>query len=172
LFPGVREELALDSPHRGLGRETVRRLVVSALVLALAAFIASPAAADKRKHRKPAGINGVVLSSTCYGPCIEPPPPEPRYTGQVTVTVNRASDGGLVASANPTDGHFRFRLKRGLYDVSAIPPAPVPCPPELICPAEAQVVIAPCETGETQQVRVRRHRFTHVELHVQNVCIA
>jgi hypothetical protein len=32
-------------------------------------------------------------------------------------------------------------------------------------------VIAPCLTGETQRVQVRRHRFAHVELHVSNVCI-
>jgi len=32
-------------------------------------------------------------------------------------------------------------------------------------------MIAPCMTGETKRVQVRRHRFTRVELHVQNVCI-
>jgi hypothetical protein len=29
-----------------------------------------------------------------------------------------------------------------------------------------------CEVGETQRVRVKRHRFTRVELYVRNVCIA
>src|SRR5215207_3369761 len=45
----------------------------------------------------------VVLNGTRYGPCIEPPPPEPAHTGQVTVAVNRVSDGALVASATPTE---------------------------------------------------------------------
>jgi hypothetical protein len=64
----------------------------------------------------------------------------------VTVNVNRVSDGALVASSTPTDGRFRFRLKRGLYDVS--------------------------EVGEIQRVRVKRQRFTHVELRARNICIA
>ena len=52
------------------------------------------------------------------------------------MAVNRVSDGALVASATPTEGKFRFRLKRGLYDVSAIAPGPPPCPPGYVCPAE------------------------------------
>jgi hypothetical protein len=84
----------------------------------------------------------VVLNSSCFGPCIEPPPP---------------------------DGKFRFRLKRGLYDVSAIPPGPPPCPPDHVCPA---VVVMPCEVAEIKRVRVKRHRFTHVELRIRNVCVA
>jgi hypothetical protein len=151
----------------------MRRLTAAFLVLALAVVAAAPADAGTRKHKKPSGIKGVVLSSTCYGPCIEPPPPEPVYTGQVTVSVNRASDGALVASSTPSDGRFRFRLKRGLYDVSAIPPGPPPCPPEQICPAGGSAaVVLPCEVGETQRVRVKRRRFTGVELRVRNVCIA
>jgi hypothetical protein len=90
----------------------------------------------------------------------------------VAVNVNRPSDGALVASSTPTDGRFRFRLKRGLYDVSAIPPGPVPCPPDHVCPAESSVVVLPCEVGETKRVRVKRHRFTRVELRVRNICIA
>ena len=91
----------------------------------------------------------------------------------MTVSVNRVSDGALVASSTPTDGRFRFRLKRGLYDVSAISPGPPPCPPGYVCPAEGPaVVVMLCEVGETQRVRVKRHRFTRVELYVRNVCIA
>jgi hypothetical protein len=69
-------------------------------------------------------------------------------------------------------------VRRGLYDVSSVPPnpsPPPPCSPEQICPAEGgqgSAIIAPCMTGETKRVQIRRHRFTRVELHVQNVCIA
>jgi len=151
----------------------VRKPVAALLVLSLALIAAAPADAGKRGKKKPSGVAGVVLNATCFGPCIEPPPPEPTYTGQVTVNVNRASDGALVASSTPTDGKFRFRLKRGFYDVSAIPPGPPPCPPGYVCPAEGpEPVVMPCEVGETQRVRVKRHRFTHVELRVRNICIA
>jgi hypothetical protein len=103
-------------------------------MLSLALLSAAPADAGKRAKKKPTGIAGVVLSATCYWPCIEPPPPEPVYTEQVTVTATRVSTGALVASAT-TDGRFRFRLKRGLYDVTAMVPGPPPCPPDAICPA-------------------------------------
>jgi hypothetical protein len=97
------------------------------------------------------------------------------YSGPVTVTVQRASDGTTVASQAVSDGHFRFRLKRGSYDVSSVPPNPPACQPtpQTVCPAGADsaAVVAPCLKGETKRVRVRRHRFTHVELHVSNVCI-
>ena len=135
-----------------------------------------PAEAGKHhKHKKPAGIEGVVRDATCYGPCAVPPPPDPVYSGSLTVTVQRASDGLQVASRTTSDGHFRFRLKRGASDVTSVPPSPPSCQPPMVCPAQGSsvsaAVIAPCETGETQRVQVRRHRFTHVELHVQNVCI-
>jgi hypothetical protein len=62
--------------------------------------------------------------------------------------------------------------------VSSAPPAPPPpCQPQpgyacpLVAGPEPAAIAAPCETGETQQVVVRRHRFTHVELHVRNSCI-
>jgi hypothetical protein len=93
----------------------------------------------------------------------------------VTITVTRASDGAIVASQAISDGHFKLRVKRGLYDVSSVPPNPPTCEPtpETVCPMDAQsaAVIAPCLQGETKRVQVRRHKFTHVELHVSNVCI-
>ena len=154
----------------------MRRLTVALLLLAVALVPAAPAEAGKhRKHKKRSGVAGVVLNATCYGPCAEPPPPQPVYTGTVTVTASRASDGVQVASTTINDGRFRFRLKRGAYDVSSVPPSPPSCQPPMLCPAQGSSAntagIAPCETGETQRVQVRRHRFTHVELHVQNVCI-
>ena len=144
-------------------------------LLGVVAFAATPAEGSKR-HHKPAGVKGVVLNGTCPGACAEPPPPEPVYTGPVTVTVRRASDGMLIASRAISDGRFRIRVKRGAYDVSSVPPNPPTCEPTptTVCPAGSQgeAIIAPCMTGETQHVQVRRHRFTRVELHVRNVCIA
>jgi hypothetical protein len=169
----------------------VRRGLTALAVLAVLALIATPAGAGNRSHHKhkPAGVKGVVLDGTCPGACAEPPPPEPLYTGAVTVTVSRASDGAEVASRPVGDGHFRMRVKRGTYDVTAIPPSPTcgPLPePQKICPppceptpttvcplpADGAAIVAPCITGETRRVKVRRHRFTRVELHVRNVCIA
>jgi hypothetical protein len=155
----------------------VRRVLTALAVLGVVALLAPPAEAGKRHHHKPAGVKGVVLNSTCYGPCAEPPPPQPTYTGPVTITVRRAGDGVTVASREVSDGHFKIRVKRGRYDVSSVPPNPPSCQPQpgQVCPAQAgaqsSAMIAPCMTGETKRVRVRRHRFTYVELHVQNVCI-
>jgi hypothetical protein len=155
----------------------VRRALAAVVVLAVAGLVAAPADAGKRHHHKhkPAGVKGVVLNSTCPGACAEPPPPPPPYTGTATIEVRRASDAALVASQVTEDGHFRLRVKRGQYDVSAIPPNPPTCQPtpETVCPAQTQsaAIIAPCLTGETKRVQVNRHRFTRVELHVRNVCI-
>jgi hypothetical protein len=154
----------------------VRRVLTALAVLGVAALLAPPAEAGKR-HHKHSGVRGVVLNSTCYGACAEPPPPQPTYTGPVTVTVRRASDGALVASREVSDGHYKIRIKRGQYDVSSVPPNPPSCQPQpgQVCPAQggaqSSAIVAPCMTGETKRVQVRRHRFTYVELHVQNVCI-
>ena len=157
----------------------MRRLLTALAVLAAAALLVAPAQARKHQRAKgPAGVKGVVLDATCPGACASPPPPEPVYTGAVTVEVRSASDGTTVASEAVSDGHFRLPVKPGTYDVASVPPAPTPpCQPtpHTVCPLvagpEPSVIIAPCETGETQRVEVRRHRFTHVELHVRNTCI-
>lgn len=150
-----------------------------AVLLAIAALALLPAGADagKRHKHKPAGVKGVVLDSTCFGPCVEPPPPQPPYNGPVTVTVHRARDGALVASQATSDGRFKIRVKRGLYDVSSVPPNPPTCQPtpDTVCPAQngpsSKAVIAPCLAGETKRVQVKRRRFTYVELRVRNVCV-
>jgi hypothetical protein len=153
----------------------VRKVLTALALLGAIALVSAPADAKKRHSHKPAGVEGVVLNSTCPGACAEPPPPAPVYTGAVTITVTRASDGQQVASQAISDGHFKLRVKRGLYDVSSVPPNPPTCEPtpETVCPQAAQsaAVIAPCMQGDTQRVQVRRHKFTHVELHVSNVCI-
>jgi hypothetical protein len=146
------------------------------LAVGAIALIAAPAAAKKGHSHKPAGVKGVVLNSTCAGACQEPPPPEPVYTGAVTITITRASDGQQVASQAIDDGHFRLRLKKGSYNVTSVPPNPPTCEPtpETVCPldqAQGAAIVRPCLQGETKQVTVRRHKFAHVELHVSNVCI-
>jgi hypothetical protein len=43
-----------------------------------------------------------------------------------------------------------------------------------MCPldgSQGAAVVRPCMQGETKRVQVGRHRFTHVVLHVSNVCI-
>lgn len=141
----------------------------AATIVALVALLVL-AVSGQADARKGAGVKGVVLDATCHGPCVEPQPQTQPYAGEVSVVVRRAADGVEVASQTVTDGRFRIRLKRGLYDVGSVPPGPPPCTGE-VCPAEKRPVIAPCETGETQRVRVHRKRFTRVELHVQNVCV-
>jgi hypothetical protein len=153
----------------------------SVVLVAIAAIAVVPASADAGKGKKGdhqrAGIRGVVVNGTCPGPCTEPRPTPPAYAGPVTVTVHRVSTGALVASQETSDGKFKMRVKRGLYDVSATPPGPPPCipTPTNICPAQgvppSKEAIVPCLMGETKRVRVKRHRVTYVELHVQNVCV-
>jgi hypothetical protein len=151
------------------------------ILIAICAVVLAPASAEagkgKKHEPKRAGIRGVVVSATCVGPCVEPAPTPPAYAGPVTVTVQRASDAVVVASQETSDGNFRMRLKRGLYDVSAVLPSPPPCvpTPTTVCPAElrppTKETIMPCLAGETKRVQVKRRRVTYVELHVQDVCI-
>jgi hypothetical protein len=143
----------------------VSRLSALLAVAVLAAAV--PAQAGQQNAKRHSGIKGVVLNTTCYGPCAEPPPPAPAYAGSdLTVTVTRVSTGATVATQQPADGHFRFRLKRGLYRVTAaISPTPQPGP------VQPQAMPPSCWQGDSQEARVHRHRFTRVELHVGNVCI-
>jgi len=146
------------------------------LALVAIAVLPASAGAGKRPHKHgPAGVKGVILDSTCPGACASPPPPAPTYTGAVTITVRRASDAVAVASQETTDGHFRLRVKRGRYDVSATPPNPPSCEPTptTVCPLSSHgaAIVVPCLTGEAQRVQVHRHRMTRLELHVRNVCI-
>src|SRR5262249_7065931 len=129
-----------------------------------------------------AGVEGVVLDATCPGPCQSPPPPEPVYTGAVTVQVRNPGSGTVVASQAVSDGHFRIAVAPGSYDVASVPPAPPssppPCQPQpgYACPMvagpEPSAIISPCETGETQHADVLANRFTPVTLHVRNSCVA
>jgi hypothetical protein len=149
--------------------------VAAAVALVAIGMLVAPAQARNHHRHKGSGVKGVVLDSTCYGACAEPRPPEPVYAGSVTIEVRRI-DGTAVASRTISDGHFRVRLRRGAYDVSSVPPSPSPqpCPPGQACPLGAgarPAVITQCLQGETKRIKVRRHRFTRVELHVSNTCI-
>jgi hypothetical protein len=168
----------------------VRRALTAILVTAAIALATYPVQAVAHRVHKPSGIAGTVLYTSCPGPCTQPST-APPYTGSdLTVTVRRVRDGALFASVMPTTGRFRIRVRRGHYDVSATVPATPPCGP---VPAGAKIACPPCgpapvgakiacpvagpsiytcpTTGDTVRVAVRRHRFTHVELHVQNACI-
>jgi hypothetical protein len=137
----------------------VRRLLTAFAVLGVLALPVATAQ-GKRDHHKASGIAGVVVD----------------YDGAVTINVTRASDGQKIASKATSDGHFKLRLKRGSYNVSSVPPTPPTCnpTPQTACPldqAQSAAIVRPCLQGETKHVQVRRHRFTHVELHVTNVCV-
>ena len=153
-----------------------RKLLTALALLAALLLIAAPAGAKKRHGHKHSGVAGTVLDATCAGACAQPPPPQPVYSGPVTITVARTSDGVVVASQAVSDGHFRLRVKKGSYAVSSVPPNPPTCDPtpQTVCPldqAQGAAIVRPCLEGETKQVQVRRHRFAHVELHVTNVCV-
>jgi hypothetical protein len=140
------------------------------LMFAAVALVCFPASAAAKKHHKhkPSGIVGVVLNTTCSGACAEPPPPAPLYTGSgLTVTVTRIADATVMASSQPTAGYFRFRLKRGHFQVSA-------AINEFVAQSgpSPQIGIPPnCWMGDSKAATVRRHHFTYVELRVGNVCI-
>jgi hypothetical protein len=120
----------------------VRRLLAAAALLgALALPAAAPASGT--------GIRGVVLNTTCPGPCRYPPPPPPRYTGpDLTVKVRNLSTHELVAKLHPKDGRFRVEVPSDLYRV------------------RASVGDEPsCWQGEAKQAKVV------VRLHVYNACV-
>jgi hypothetical protein len=154
----------------------VRKLLTVIALVGVLVFLATPAGAKKHHSHKPSGVAGTVFNSTCPGACAKPPSPESAYTGAVTITVTRVSDGRQVASQAISDGHFRLRLKKGAYSVSSVPPTPPTCnpTPETVCPldnAQGAAIVRPCLQGETKQIQVRRHRFTQVDLHVSNICV-
>jgi hypothetical protein len=74
-----------------------------------------------------------------------------------------------LRAETPTDGQFRFRAKPGLYDVSAT-----------VTQTERRLrriqgrqssMRGTCWQGDSERVQVRRHRFSRVELQLQNVCV-
>jgi hypothetical protein len=129
----------------------VQRGIIVLAFLALAPAGVSPAAAARTS-----GIKGVVLNTTCPGPCRYPPPKPQPYTGSgLTVTVRRLPERRLVAVRQPTDGRFRIGVRKGRYRVKASVGGSEPA----------------CWQGEAKRVRVSAGQFTRVRLHVYNACI-
>jgi hypothetical protein len=127
----------------------VRRLLTGALLLGALAFPAvAPASSDT-------GIKGVVLNTTCAGPCRYPSPPPPRYTGPgLTVKVRSLDTQELVATLHPKDGRFRVEVAPGPYRVRA-----------------SVADGSSCWQGEAKRVKVVARAFTPVRLHVNNACV-
>ena len=155
----------------------MRKLLTAVALVGVLVFLAAPAGAKKHHSHKPSGVAGTVFNSTCAGACAEPPPPEPVYTGAVTITVTRVSDGQQVASQAISDGHFRLRLKKGAYNVSSVPPNPPTCNPTAgnrsvrWTRRRAPRSFAPACRARRSRFRCAATSFTHVELHVSNVCV-
>ena len=136
----------------------MRKLLTALALVGVLVLLAAPADAKKHHSHKPSGVAGTVFNSTCAGACAEPPPPEPVYTGTVTITVTRVSDGQQVASQAISDGHFRLRLKKGAYNVSSVPPNPPTCnpTPETVCPldqAQSAAIVRPASKGRRSRSR-------------------
>jgi hypothetical protein len=92
-----------------------RVLALSLLFAALTATMLANASGAQASR-----IKGVVLNTTCAGPCGYPPPPPPRYTGPgLTVRVTRLRTGAVIATRHPDDGRFSVRVAPGRYRVRA-----------------------------------------------------
>lgn len=124
----------------------VKRLLAATVLLGALAFPAPVPASQ-------GAIRGVVLDTTCWGPCAYPPPPAPRYSGDgLTVRVRSAPGLALIATLHPKDGRFRVALPAGLYRVWA-------------------GVGGGCWTGEAKRVRVLDGSLGQVRLRVHNACV-
>ena len=115
--------------------------------LALIALQPGPASAGQ-----PSGIRGVVLDTSCAGPCIVGQEPQPYAGSDLRVVIRRLPGQGVVRRLSPKGGRFSNRLRPGLYRVNAY-------------------VNGDCWQGEAKRARVRRDRFSRLTLHVQNTCI-
>jgi hypothetical protein len=137
----------LRATRRAPKLPAVRRLLTTAVLLGVLAFPAVAPASGT-------GIKGVVLNTTCPGPCQYPSPPPPRYTGPgLTVRVRNLDTQELVATLHPKDGRFRVEVAPGAYRVRA-----------------SVDDGSSCWKGEAKQVKVVAG-FTQVRLHVYNACI-
>ena len=109
-------------------------------------------AAPAHSNVPDSGIRGVVLDTTCYGPCQVGQDPGPYEGGGLTVAIRRISTGELVRRLTPEHGRFSPRIRPGAYRVIAR-------------------VAGECWEGEAKRVGVKAHEFARVELHVGNTCI-
>ena len=128
----------------------MRGRLAGALVIAL--FGAVGPAAGGQGQLPDSGVRGVVLDTTCYGPCQVDQQPEPYKGSGLTVVVRRVSTGEVIRTLTPRSGRFSNRLRPGAYRVIAR-------------------VADDCWEGEAKRVGVKAHEFTPVKLHVGNRCI-
>jgi hypothetical protein len=133
----------------------VRRLAATAALVGALALVVGAAAVPAVESSSGTGIKGVVLDTTCPGPCQYPAPEPQPYTGRgLTVTVRSLTTQRLVATLHPKDGRFRVEVAPGPYRVRAS------VGDELSC-----------WEGEAKNVKVVRGAFTWVRLHVHNACV-
>ena len=125
------------------------------LLVLCAALAMLPAAL--RAAASTSGVVGVVLNTTCPGPCALPPKPWPRYEGEnLVVVIRHLPDRELVSRLHPTDGRFGAELVPGAYKVRAA-----------IVPRSARE----CWEGETKKILVTDGVLSRVRLHVNNSCV-
>lgn len=87
-----------------------KRFLAAGTALALAAGGTSNAA-------EPGTIEGTILDTTCFGPCVDGMEPVP-YTGQARVVITRRPGGRRIDALAPEpDGSFEVRLSPGRYMV-------------------------------------------------------
>ena len=95
----------------------MRRLAF-AFLIAACAVAATPAGAA---FTPSSGIDGVVRNTTCPGPCVDPPPPAPLYTGDgLIVKIRDRATHDVVARLHPKDGRFHADVGPGSYHVRAL----------------------------------------------------
>lgn len=130
----------------------MRRMLPLALCAALAILAVPPSVAGLMS-----GVVGVVLNTTCPGPCGSLPKPWPRYEGDnLVVVIRHLPDRELVVRLHPSDGRFGAELVPGIYKVRAV-----------IVPRSARS----CWEGETKKVLVSDGVATRIRLHVNNACV-
>jgi hypothetical protein len=132
----------------------MKRICLLAAALLGVLLWVGPASAGEQS-----GVRGVVLNTTCYGPCIYPPPPPPRYEGDdLRVVIRRLPSLELVVVLHPNEGRFGRRLPAGAYRLR----------PAAGKPGSFD---GRCWEGQGQRVQVSAGEFTRVRLRIANTCI-
>lgn len=105
-----------------------------------------------------AGVKGVVLDTTCYGPCVVGAQPNP-YTGDaVRLVIRDNRTDAIVGRPKLSMGHFVMPLRPGVYRVKAFFKAD-------------GTINDMCWKGEVKRVRVVAGAYAQIQLHVGNTCI-
>lgn len=125
------------------------RLPLLCLLVALLAVAAMAGAGE----RSPSGAKGVVLDTTCYGPCAVDEEPEPYRGENARIAIRKPADSAFRLRAAIEQGHFRIRLVPGVYSLTAHVPGDR------------------CWESTSKRVRVYRGEFSRVELTIGNACI-